>query len=89
MRTPPTPSSLKWLINRRTRLAGELEKAKMVASNRLLQEQKDVANAKAVLMKIVDFADKLSQHFGPILSHLVKDKFAYSIVDKSKSLAFS
>ena len=37
----------------------------------------------------VDFAGKLSQHFGPILSHLVKDKFAYSIVDKSKSLAFS
>ena len=39
--------------------------------------------------KDVDFADKLSQHFGPILSHMVKDKFTYSIVDKSTSLACS
>jgi hypothetical protein len=39
--------------------------------------------------EIVDFADKLSHCFGPILSHLVKDKFAYRIVDKSTSLACS
>jgi hypothetical protein len=39
--------------------------------------------------RIVDFAYKLSQHFGPILSHLVKDKFTYSVVDKSMSLACS
>jgi hypothetical protein len=39
--------------------------------------------------QIVDFADKLSHCFGPILSHLVKDKFAYRIVDKSTSLACS
>lgn len=37
----------------------------------------------------VDFAYKLSQCFGPILSHWFKDKFAYSVVDKSKSLACS
>jgi hypothetical protein len=37
----------------------------------------------------VDFAYKRSQHFGPILSHLVKDKFTYSVVDKSMSLACS
>ena len=37
----------------------------------------------------VDFAYKLSQHFGPILSHWFKDIFAYSIVDKSTSLACS
>ena len=28
---------------------------------------------------LVDFAYKLSQHFGPILSHWFKDKFAYSV----------
>ena len=37
----------------------------------------------------VDFAYKLSQHFGPILSHWFKDKFAYSVVDKSTALACS
>jgi ABC-type multidrug transport system ATPase subunit len=37
----------------------------------------------------VDFAYKLSQHFGRIPSHWFKDKFAYSIVDKSTSLACS
>jgi type I restriction enzyme, R subunit len=37
----------------------------------------------------VDFTYKLSHHFAPILSHLVKDKFGYSIVDKSMSLACS
>jgi len=38
---------------------------------------------------IVDCAYKRSQHFGPILSHLVKDKFGYLVVDKSTSLACS
>lgn len=37
MRTPPTPSSLKWLIDRRTRLAGEITKAKKEESERLSQ----------------------------------------------------
>ena len=37
----------------------------------------------------VDFGDKLSQHFAPILSHLVIDRFGYSVVDKSTSLACS
>jgi hypothetical protein len=43
----------------------------------------------AIIALVVDFADKLSHCFAPILSHLVKDKFAYSIVDKSTSLACS
>ena len=43
----------------------------------------------AVFPATVDFAYKLSQHFGPILSHWFKDKFAYSVVDKSTALACS
>ncbi len=38
---------------------------------------------------VVDSGDKLIHHSGPILSHLVRDKFGYSVVDKSTSLACS
>ena len=42
---------------------------------------------KTVAQLCVDSGDKLSQHFAPILSHLVIDRFYYSLVDKSTSWA--
>lgn len=44
---------------------------------------------KTVAQLCVDSGDKLIHHSGPILSHLVRDKFGYSVVDKSTSLACS
>jgi hypothetical protein len=47
MRAPPTPSSLKWLIDRRTRLSGEITKAKKLESERLSQTLAALAKAQA------------------------------------------
>jgi putative transposase len=49
----------------------------------------EAQNGRLKRLLAVDFAYKLSQHFAPILSHLVKDKFGYSVVDKSTSLVCS
>lgn len=62
----------------------------IVHAGSISQAASTLGMGKSVLSRqLVDFADKLSQHFGPILSHMVKDKFTYSIVDKSTSLACS
>jgi hypothetical protein len=45
--------------------------------------------ATATKVVVVDSADKLSHISGSILSHLVKDVFGYSIVDKSTLFAVS
>lgn len=52
MKAPVTPSSLKWLIDRRTRLAGEIDKVKKEESERLLQAKKAIENARAAVKKL-------------------------------------
>lgn len=54
MRAPTTPSSLKWLINRRTRIAGEIEKTKKYESERLLQAEQVIAKAQAAVKTLED-----------------------------------
>jgi hypothetical protein len=44
MRAPPTPSSLKWLINRRARLLGELSKLHKAEKERAAEHLNSISN---------------------------------------------
>ncbi|CAM8647516.1 hypothetical protein MCEMSHM24_03705 [Comamonadaceae bacterium] len=54
MRAPSTPSSLKWLIDRRTRIAGEIEKIRKQEAERLLQVTEIIQKAQGVVKKLED-----------------------------------
>lgn len=54
MRAPVTPSSLKWLINRRARLDGELEKLQAAEDRRSTAANAEIEGARSVLNKFLD-----------------------------------
>ena len=74
MRALPTPSSLKWLINRRARLAGELEKSSKIEAERLSNANKAIAKAHAAYLELLEdneFAIASHRKYADITSHAI------------------
>lgn len=63
MRAPPTPSSLKWLIDRRSRLSGEILRARKQESTRLSNALAELAKAQATHQELMqDNLAAIQQH---------------------------
>lgn len=52
MRSPSTPSSLKWLIDRRTRIAGDIQKTRKQEVERLLNAENAIKKARHEVKKL-------------------------------------
>ena len=73
MRAPITPSSLKWLINRRARLDGELEKLKEAEDRRSDDARRPIEHARAVLKDLEDQDEMMRRVFERTRSALSQD----------------
>lgn len=72
MRAPPIPSSLKWLITKRTRLTGEITKAKKQESERLSQAMALIDKSLAAHQLLVKGNDDAVHHHQQHLQLLIQ-----------------
>lgn len=73
MTAPKTPSSLKWLLDRRARIAGEIAKAQDAEDERLQSLRVELARIDALRAKLVQASDRMALAHNSLRDALIRD----------------